>query len=311
LGRGPAVRHTPPMDGVVRLDLQVRNDTASAWAARDLVHLTWKGSDGKAVTADARPLGQAVAPAATVNLTLVTLAPTAVGDFTLTVELETRGSRLQIGDPTSFHLSGFLFKGRGNGHGLGMSQWGARGRAGAGDDDKKILAAYYQNSRIDSRDTSGMVRIALPHGPIDLARPWPRVFGPMPFVAEPVTVDGYPQLSGAAGDLLGFDNSPGGLLSAFVQSTDGTHRASVAFNRTLVIRSASVAGIRTNILQTMGGDFRTGAEQWRYSGELRLIPKGGATVLPVNVLPIEDYLKGVVPAEMPSYWGVEALKAQE
>src|SRR5437588_10247960 len=60
----------------------------------------------------------------------------------------------------------------------------------------------------------------------------------------------------------------------------------------------------------MGGDFRSGAEQWRYSGELRLIPKGSATVLPVNVLPIEDYLKGVVPAEMPPYWGVEALKAQ-
>jgi stage II sporulation protein D len=33
-------------------------------------------------------------------------------------------------------------------------------------------------------------------------------------------------------------------------------------------------------------------------------------VLPVSVLPIEDYLKGVVPAEMPPYWGVEALKAQ-
>jgi len=77
-----------------------------------------------------------------------------------------------------------------------------------------------------------------------------------------------------------------------------------------VIHSASPAGIRTNILQTMGGDFRTGAEQWRYSGILRIIPKAGATVLPVNVLPIEDYLKGVVPAEMPPYWGVEALKAQ-
>jgi SpoIID/LytB domain protein len=307
---GTVVPHNPPMDGVVRLDLQVRNDTASAWAARDLVHLTWKGSDGKPVTADARPLGQAVAPAATVNLTLVTLAPTAVGDFTLTVELETRGSRFQIGDPTSFHLSGFLFKGRGNGHGLGMSQWGARGRAGAGDDDKKILAAYYQNSRIDSRDTSGMVRIALTHGPIDLARPWPRVFGAIPFVAQPVTVDGYPQLSGAAGQLLGFDVSPGGLAEAFLASPDGIHRTSVSFTRPLVIRSASAAGIRTNILQTMGGDFRSGAEQWRYSGELRIIPKGGGAVLPVNVLPIEDYLKGVVPAEMPPYWGVEALKAQ-
>ena len=136
---GTVIPHNPPIDGVVRLDLRVRNDTASAWAAGDLIRLTWKAADGKQVTADARPLGQAVAPAATADLALVTLSPTAVGDFTLTTELETRGSRLQIGDPTAFHLSGFLFKGRGSGHGLGMSQWGARGRASAGDDYKKIL----------------------------------------------------------------------------------------------------------------------------------------------------------------------------
>jgi stage II sporulation protein D len=307
---GTVVPHNPAMDGVVRLDLRVRNDTTSAWATTDLVHLIWKGADGKPVAVDTRQLGQAVAPAATVMLALVTLSPTAVGDFTLTTELETRGTHLQIGAPTPFHLSGFLFKGRGNGHGLGMSQWGARGRASAGDDYKKILAAYYKNSRIESRDTSGLVRIALTHGPIDLARPWPRLFGAMPFVAEPVTVVGYPQLSGVAGQLLEFDVRQDGVPEVFLQSPDGVQRTTVSFDRPLVIRSASPAGIRTNILQVMGGDFRTGAEQWRYSGELRIIPKGGSTVLPVNVLPMEDYLKGVVPAEMPPYWGVEALKAQ-
>src|SRR5207244_1676406 len=137
-----------------------------------------------------------------------------------------------------------------------------------------------------------------------------RVFGAMPFVAEPVTVDGYPQLSAPAGLVLGFDVSSGGKPEIFLQPANGAPPISVPFDRPLVIRSAAAAGIRTNILQTMGGDFRSGAEQWRYGGELRIIPKGGANVLPVNVLPIEDYLKGVVPAEMPPYWGVEALKAQ-
>jgi SpoIID/LytB domain protein len=298
------------MDGVVRLDLRVRNDSESAWTAQDVVRLTWNDAAGKPVIADARQLGQAVARTATTSLALVTLAPTAVGDFTLAAELQTHGSHLPIGDPTPFHLSGFLFKGRGNGHGLGMSQWGARGRASAGDDYKKILAAYYQNSRLDSRVTSGMVRVALTHGPIDLGRPWPRVFGPLPFVAQPVTVEGYPQLTGAAGSLLGFDASSAGQPEAYVQLADGTRGPSISFSRPLVIRAGGAAGIRTNILQVMGGDFRSGAEQWRYGGELRIIPKGGATVLPVNALPVEDYLRGVVPAEMPPYWGVEALKAQ-
>ena len=36
----------------------------------------------------------------------------------------------------------------------------------------------------------------------------------------------------------------------------------------------------------------------------------GGFVRPVNTLPIEDYLKGVVPYEMPDFWPMEALKVQ-
>ena len=307
---GTVLPQNPPMGGIVRLELQVRNDTANAWSAADPVHLTWKGGDGKVAITDTRQLGQAVAPAASLPLTLVTLAPTVTGDFTLTVELETHGARLAIGVPTGFHLSGFLFEGRGNGHGLGMSQWGARGRAAAGQDYRKILSTYYTGTRIDTRDTSGLVRIALTDDPLDLARPWPHLFGPLPFIAGPVTVDGLPQLQAAAGSSLGFDANGSGQPVIFTLAPDGSRGTAVVIAKTLTIHSAGSAGIRTNIMQVMGGDFRAGAEQRRYAGTLQIIPKGAATVLPVNVLPMEDYLKGVVPAEMPPYWGVEALKAQ-
>lgn len=36
----------------------------------------------------------------------------------------------------------------------------------------------------------------------------------------------------------------------------------------------------------------------------------GSYIRPINKLPFEDYLKGVVPGEMPPSWNVEALKAQ-
>jgi len=307
---GTVLPNNPPMDGIVRLDLQVRNDTSAAWTATDPVHLIWKSADRKTAAEDTRQLGQPVAAGATVPLTLVTLAPTAVGDFSLVTELDTHATRLAIGAPTPFHLSGFLFKGHGNGHGLGMSQWGARGRASDGQDYRKILSTYYTGTRIDTHDTSGMVRIALTDDPIDLARPWPRLFGPMPFVAGPVTVDGMPQLQAATGSAVGFDANASGQPIAFVLAGDGSRGTPVMITTTLTIHTTSPAGIRTNIMQVMGGDFRSGAEQRRYAGTLQIIPKGGATVLPVNVLPMEDYLKGVVPAEMPSYWGVEALKAQ-
>src|SRR5438128_5537584 len=298
------------MDGIVRLELQVRNDTSSAWSAADPVHLNWKRVDGKTAAEDTRQLGQPVGAGAGVPLTLVTLAPTAVGDFTLTTELETHGSRLAVGEPRALQLSGLLFRGRGNGHGLGMSQWGARGRAAAGQDYRKILAAYYTGTRIDNRDTTGAVRIALTDQAIDLARPWPRLFGPLPLVAGPLPLDGLPQLQMAAGSSLGFDASASGQPEVFPIAADGSRGTPLVIDHPLTIHTTSTAGIRTNIMQIMGGDFRSGAEQRRYAGLLQIIPKGAARVLPVNVLPMEDYLKGVVPAEMPPYWGVEALKAQ-
>ncbi|HET9848769.1 MAG TPA: SpoIID/LytB domain-containing protein [Candidatus Dormibacteraeota bacterium] len=310
LVQGTVVPPDPPMGGIVRLELMVRNDGGSNWSANDPVHLSWKRADGKTVAEDTRQLGQPVATRATVALNLVTLAPTAVGDFTLTADLEDHGSQLAIGAPTPYHLNGFLFTGKGNGHGLGMSQWGARGRASAGQDYRKILATYYPHTKIESRDTSGQVRIALSDDPIDLARPWPRLFGPLPFIAGPVSVDGVPQLEVGATSSLGFDTDAAGQPIAFLLSANGSRGAPVVIKQTMTIRTASAAGIRTNIMQVMGGDFRTGAEQRRYAGILQVIPKGGATILPVNVLPMEDYLKGVVPAEMPAYWGVEALKAQ-
>ena len=53
---------------------------------------------------------------------------------------------------TSFQLevSGPLvvLRGVGNGHGVGMSQWGAIGRARAGQDARTILAAYYPGTRL-------------------------------------------------------------------------------------------------------------------------------------------------------------------
>ena len=306
---GTVLPHDPPMDGIVRLDLTVRNDTSNAWSPSDPIHVAWKSGD-KVANEDVRPLGQRVAASATVPLHLVTLAPATVGDYSLVVELETNGGRLPIGDATAFHLNGFLFRGKGNGHGLGMSQWGARGRAAGGQDYRKILSTYYTGTHIETRDTSMQVRIALTDDPVDLARPWPRLFGPFPFVAGPVAVDGAPQLQAPAGSLILFDVDGNGDPIAVVRNGSAGEGTPVPIKQTLTIRTTNPAGIRTNIMQIMGGDFRNGAEQRRYAGVLQIIPKGGTTILPVNVLPMEDYLKGVVPAEMPPYWGVEALKAQ-
>ncbi|MCE5171714.1 SpoIID/LytB domain-containing protein [Paenibacillus profundus] len=45
----------------------------------------------------------------------------------------------------------FLFVGKGNGHGVGMSQWGAKGLSDQGYDYKKILQYYYKNVELVKR----------------------------------------------------------------------------------------------------------------------------------------------------------------
>jgi stage II sporulation protein D len=45
-------------------------------------------------------------------------------------------------------VSSLTVTGRGYGHGIGMCQWGAIGRARAGQDYRTILETYYQGARV-------------------------------------------------------------------------------------------------------------------------------------------------------------------
>ncbi len=54
--------------------------------------------------------------------------------------------------------------------------------------------------------------------------------------------------------------------------------------------------------------FISTKRRW-YRGEFIVENRGGELVV-VNNLPLEDYMLGVVPSEMPSKWNYEALKAQ-
>ncbi|HKB28440.1 MAG TPA: hypothetical protein VKC59_05410, partial [Candidatus Limnocylindrales bacterium] len=49
--------------------------------------------------------------------------------------------------------------GRGYGHGVGMSQYGARGRAIAGEDAATILAHYYEGTTLSALDPASRIRV--------------------------------------------------------------------------------------------------------------------------------------------------------
>ena len=55
----------------------------------------------------------------------------------------------------------FLLTGRGNGHGIGMSQYGARGQAMEGRSSAQILATYYPGTGLTTRTAPYDARIGV------------------------------------------------------------------------------------------------------------------------------------------------------
>lgn len=59
-----------------------------------------------------------------------------------------------------------------------------------------------------------------------------------------------------------------------------------------------------------GGATETWFKGYKYAGGFEYPRVTGGSLNVINVVPLEDYVKGVVPYEMPGSWPLEALKAQ-
>lgn len=81
-------------------------------------------------------------------------------------------------------------------------------------------------------------------------------------------------------------------------------------NELTVIRNKQKIDLGTNqiLIRTKEAGFLCSKKAW-YRGEFIIINWNNNLTL-INNVGLEDYLKGVVPSEMPSRWNEEALKAQ-
>ena len=164
----------------------------------------------------------------------------------------------------------FLLDGRGWGHGVGMSQWGAEGAARHGWDYRRILAHYYTGTKLELWHPKP-VRVLLGE-----ARETVRVGSAAPFLVED-----------AKGRKLHFPA-----------------RSVVVDHRLLLQKKKLVPPLR----------FRAGAQPLTYDlrgyrGDL-VVKRRGAQLMVVNELPLDRYLRGVVPWEVPRGWHAAAYKAQ-
>jgi len=180
--------------------------------------------------------------------------------------------------------------GHGFGHGLGMSQWGAYGAASVGNLSwQSILAFYYPGTKLTN-----------------LGNPTIRV-----------------RLDSVGSGSLSVFSAAGLRLGATVLPTAGItqYRArSLPTAGRLQIESLSAAGWKPYTTSASPAVFSstTGLVEARlpsgarrsYRGSLSANRSTSTSITAVSVLPTESYLRAVVPAEMPSSWHPNALRAQ-
>jgi SpoIID/LytB domain protein len=192
------------------------------------------------------------------------------------------------------------FYGRGYGHGVGLSQYGAQGRATDGQLAGAILAHYYQGATLGTM-TNKQIRVLVLQAFESSATNPVQVYGR----GGTWTIDGI-SATFPADARLRFTPTTSGTTTTWkvnVTASDGT----------TLYNASSPASIRVR------PGANTSLQLWsrpsaydRYRGVLRIIGKtdASATSNVVNELPIESYLLGVIPAEVPATWPVEAVKAQ-
>jgi stage II sporulation protein D len=184
----------------------------------------------------------------------------------------------------------FTFTGRGWGHGVGMSQYGARGRALKGWSGARILGAYYHGTSL-SVVRQRPVRVLLSAG-----RHSAFVWSPDPWRVIGARTNGRGVTPLRAGATYRITTLPTGRL-ALVRAG----RRVAVFTGPLRVQSRRAGG------WVAWGPTQPEAAR-RYRGGLRAIPTGGGFDL-VNVVGLDVYVRGVVPREMPPDWGDDAPAA--
>jgi len=189
------------------------------------------------------------------------------------------------------------FYGRGWGHGVGMSQYGARGRALVGQTTAQILAHYYAGTTLGQRSPTTVVRVLVMTG-----------FAATP--AKPATVTGRGgmwTIDGVAGTFpadarltLAPTSAGATTWTLKVIASTGSVLKTATVSTAVIVRPASSASFLELTSKASTAN--------QYRGYLRI--RLTTTVMVVNHVGLDLYLRGVVPAEMPSSWPAEALKAQ-
>jgi len=179
----------------------------------------------------------------------------------------------------------FIFTGGGTEHGIGMSQYGARGLAKLGKNYQEILSYYYQNTHLANKNTASLkIRVGLVLG--GAGGKICSLAGSAKVLARTIPENGCANIS--QNQITIFDAS-------------GKNLATITNPGDVTIAPLTAAGVLRVDYKMSGYNEYYGAMQ---------VKNIGGSLYTINIVSFEQYLKGVVPSEMPHSWPAEALKAQ-
>jgi SpoIID/LytB domain protein len=182
-------------------------------------------------------------------------------------------------------------RGHGYGHGIGMSQWGAQGAAQQGRSAGEILDFYYPGTTTNNIGNPE-VRVLLTKLNTGTTEFW----SPAGTGYDVAAVGGGTQVVGSGSFTIRLD------AQGFVLD-----RTTPAGTETTRFPGDDLW------LQTVDGVVAAPAgagEGVQYRNGVRLVRTGASTYDVVNILPLQQYLYGVVPREAPAGWRPAALQAQ-
>ena len=188
-------------------------------------------------------------------------------------------------------------QGRGWGHGIGMSQWGAQGAAQQGLSYRRILEFYYPGTSAGSvRNDPIDVRL-MAHQDTRSVTLW------APGDTTTLTVSGQGNTTRTyRGGSITVDRATNNRFWVRHTTASGAKGPEHAFTATeLTVDSGGSSGVVVGSSPSRG--------TW-YRGTVQLVREHNTLLDVRNRVRLEDYLRGVVPREVPASWHAQALRAQ-
>jgi len=189
--------------------------------------------------------------------------------------------------PASAAADDLAVDGRGWGHGVGMSQYGAYGYALRESRDVQFILGHYYTGSSYGTAPGARMRVRLKK------QRAPRISGAT--LARAATGRRIRLAEAHVYRFKALDATRIQIINTFNGKTKARVRAPVT-----VTGGAST---------TLRGTAENGLANGSYRSRL-VLSRDGSGVLVVNNVGLEQYLYGVVPSEMPASWPAEALKAQ-